>query len=106
MGSAMRFPQGLYVLVLIPLALALVCSEIPESHSLADDVSNDLVVGSRAPATTVAKAAKVATDHSISKPLLPASAAPITSDRGTRFLDHITPLSGKDTLYLLSIQRK
>ena len=99
----MRFPQGFYLLVLVPLTLALICSEIPESRALTDDVSNDLVVGSAAPTKTFVK---VATDHSVSKPLFPASPELITSNRGTLSLDSVAPFSGEDILHLHSIQRK
>ena len=94
--------QGLYLLVLIPLAFALICSEIPESRALTDDVSNDLVVRSPAPNTIVVK---VATDHSVSKPLFLMSGELITSSRGTLLPSPALPFSNEDILHLLSIQR-
>ena len=97
----MRFPQGLYLLILIPLAVALICSEIPETRALTDDVSNDLVVRSPTPNTIVVK---VATDHSVSKPVFLTSGELITSSRGT--LLPALPFSNEDILHLLSIQRK
>ena len=99
----MRFPQGLYLLVLIPLTLALICGEIPESRGLTDDVSNDLVVGSVFPAKTFAK---VAIDHLVFKPAFPASRELITSNRDILFVAPFLPFSGENILHLLSIQRK
>jgi hypothetical protein len=99
----MKFPQALYLLVLVSLTLALICSEIPESRALTDDVSNDLVVGSAAPTKMVAK---IAADQSISKPLFPTSRELITSNRGILSLHSAAPFLGEDIFHLHSIQRK
>jgi len=98
-----RFPQPLYLLLLIPLTLALICNETPESRGLTDDVSNDVVVRSVFPTRTVAK---VATDHSVSNPAFSASRELITSNRDILSLVRFLPFSGEDILHLLSIQRK
>jgi len=98
----MRFRQGLYILALIPLMLALICSEIPESHALSDDVSNDLIVRSPVPAAMVAK---IAIDNSLSKLMIAGSRSLILSNQGALF-EPARPSSGEDLLHLLSIQRK
>jgi len=99
----MRFPKALYIFALIPLALALLCSETPESRALTDDVSNDLVVRSPAHATAVVEAI---TDNSGSNSPFPASEELTTSDRGTLFSNPATRFLTEDILHLLSIQRE
>ena len=100
--AAMRFLQGLYFFLLIPLALALICSEVSESRALADDVSNDVIVRSPALVPTVVKVAK---DYSISK-LSPALEKLVAGERGALIPDLAAPFSGEEILLLLSIQRK
>ena len=99
----MRFVQALSLFLLIPLALALVCNEVPESRALTDDVSNDIIVRSRALSPAVAQ---VKTEPPIADPWSPALRKLVPNDRGTPFTNPAAPFSDEDILHLISIQRK
>jgi hypothetical protein len=96
----MRFPRPLYLLLLIPLALALICSEIPESRALADDVSNDLVIASLTPAKSLASAPAASVFSLVPPP------HPLISNDQLLVASDPAPLSAEKLLHLLSIQRK
>lgn len=90
----MRFDRGFCLLFLLGLTLGLFCSEIPESVSLTDDVSNDFIDDSSAPVTKCAGIALVAqTGETIRILLVSLPANPVR-------------IAGPELLRLLSIQRK
>jgi hypothetical protein len=76
---------------------------MPESHSLTDDVSNDLIIGSPAPGKTLAK---VSAQHSVFSPLFRALQELISTHPVIASSDPAALFSGNDILHLLSIQRK
>jgi hypothetical protein len=98
----MKFVRGSYFLFLFSLALGLFCGELPESFSLADDVSNDFVEVSFVPILEHVQIARgrVPSERRI--------ALAVPSVRNLQYLPAIEPvlLSSPDLLRLLSIQRK
>jgi len=105
-GSSLRMRclRRFCILLVSSLAFGLICSEIPESLSLYDDISNDFLVSGSAPKIGIVQTAR-------REPNLRRAAAP-TAALST--LPSLLPIhstqpalpSGPDLLRLLSIQRK
>jgi hypothetical protein len=98
----MRSLRECSILLILCLAFALVCSEIPETLNLCDDTSNDFVgppSGPRLGAVTISHQVLVSHQGSSVADLALRTLAMISS------VEPVVP-SGPELLRLLSIQRK
>ena len=97
----MRFPGRFCLLLVFLLTLGLICSEVPESLSLSDDTSNDIVTST--PAFKTERAQTARQEANPGQGATPVAAFP--SHRVISCPQSALP-SGLDLLRLLSIQRK
>jgi len=97
----MKFLKRFGALLILSLAFALFCGEVPASLNLSDDASNDFV--DTASASTIEGVKTVR-----QKPSPRQDTAPIATFPGLPGVSFTKPilLSGPDLLRLLSIQRK
>jgi len=98
----MQIVKRCYLLLLFALALLLVCGQLPELFTLIDDVSNDFVEESVAPAPQSVEAASVDTESQNLTVFGEESNRTVVISPAARPL----PAFQTDLLRLLTIQRK
>src|SRR5215469_2985876 len=104
-GGQMRFVKRVYLLFLFSLALGLFCSEIPETFTLEDDISNDFI--QECPAS-ISPCTLTSQEHLASQTDL------VEENEGSQnsriipitFRGELAAASGRDLLRLHSVQRK